>query len=346
MKPGLFVVAVCLLSVSALAQDETESSALERSLPPQKLQQLAESRDRAQEELRSTATDNLSSRISAAFRDPHGSVAIATMEQIVNYSGSYLLELRVEKVLRGDLPQTVAAKCTWMEGPWILRPPLGLQPIKPENGKRILAAFGDRSAPTRQGEPIYFQGVLNLDDRAEAALLPYALAAAEMDATATISGYEKNLTSENSAVRDIAFHRLMAAKDCPADARCEESIFNEIRTLLAAANPNQRMEGVLWLGQLADAIGDCRMRACKAPQFHAAPVRELLQAAVADQNVAVGDLAFQTLATLDFHKKENGGYCEEIVPAMRTVERYLYTGGKHVIGGSLAGSSVCLAAAR
>ena len=190
------------------------------------------------------------------------------------------------------------------------------------------------------------ESVLNLDDRAEAALLPYALGTAEMDATATTSGYEKDLTSENSAVRYLAFHRLMEAKGCPADANCEESIFNEIRALLVSQNPNVRMEAVEWLGELAGTIGNCRMQACKAPQFHVAPVRELLQSSEADENVAVGDVAFQFLATLDFHKKENAGYCEEIVPAMRMVKRYQYTGGKHVIGGSLSGSSVCLAAAR
>jgi hypothetical protein len=62
---------------------------------------------------------------------------------------------------------------------------------------------------------------------------------------------------------------------------------------------------------------------------------------IRDKNVAVGDLAFQHLATLDFHKKENAGYCEEIVPALRWVDRYPF-GGEHWIGGTLNGASTCV----
>jgi hypothetical protein len=101
------------------------------------------------------------------------------------------------------------------------------------------------------------------------------------------------------------------------------------------------MEGVEWLGQLSVAIQQCQVKACNGPQFPPEVVRELLQSAVADKNVAVGDRAFEYLATLDFHRKQNAGYCEEIVPALRRVERYPF-GGEHTIGGSLDDLSVCI----
>ena len=81
------------------------------------------------------------------------------------------------------------------------------------------------------------------------------------------------------------------------------------------------------------------------PEFHSEPARELLRKAVEDKNVAIGDLAFQYLATLDFHKKENAGNCEEIVPALRMVDRYPF-GGEHWIGGSLDAASTCMGPAQ
>ncbi len=176
-----------------------------------------------------------------------------------------------------------------------------------------------------------------MDDPAEAAYLPRAIAMAKMDADAARSGfsvYERGLINENAVARDLALHRLLHTKECLADSRCEESILAEVRHLLAKKNPNDRMQGVRWLGNLNELIQPCQVRTCAAPEFHSGPVRELLQTAVEDKNVAVGDLVFQYVATLDFHKKENAGYCEEIVPALRKVDRYPF-GGEHRIGGEI-----------
>jgi hypothetical protein len=141
-------------------------------------------------------------------------------------------------------------------------------------------------------------------------------------------------------IRDLALHRLLKAKECLAAAHCEESMLDQANRLLASHNPNERMEAVGWLGHLADLIGRCESMACPPTHFRRAPVRALLQRAVEDQNLSVGDEAFQYLATLDFHKKENAGYCLEIVPAMRRGQRYP-RGTNHIIGGRLGAASIC-----
>jgi len=336
MKSWYCLLTACLLAAPLLAQ--TEQSKLEASIPPAKLQKLIASREQAQAELRASGEDTLSPEILRGFLEPNGSIAIVKMEQVTTTDRvKFTLTLAVEKALRGTPPEKFPAECYWSDHPWPLRPPLGAQRIKPQTGKRILASFGAENSPTR------FHGILDLDNPAEAAFLPQAMAMAQMDADAMsgLSVYERGLMNENAVVRDLAVQRLLRARECLADAHCEESVLAEVRQLLASKNPNDRMEAVRWLGDLSELIQPCQVRACAAHEFHSEPVRELLRKAVEDKNVAIGDQAFQYLATLDFHKKENAGYCEEIVPALRMVDRYPF-GGAHWIGGPLNGASTCL----
>ena len=337
MNAGHCLVTVCLLVSSVLAQ--SEQSELEAHIPPAMLQELVASREQAQDELRRSGQDAVSPDILRAFLEPGGSVAIAKMEQVVTIDRmKFTFTLALEKALRGTTPQQVPVECYWSDRPWPLRPPQGAQRIKPQTGKRILASFAAQSGPDS------FRGILDLDDPTEAAFLPRAVVVAKMDADAATLGpsvYEIGLVNEATVVRDLALQRLLHTKECPADSHCEESILAEVRHLLESKNPNDRMEAVRWLGDISRTVQACQLRSCASPQFHAEPLRELLQRAVRDKNVAVGDLAFQHLATLDFHKKENAGYCEEIVPALRLVERYPF-GGKHWLGGPLNGASTCV----
>jgi hypothetical protein len=340
MKSGCWLLVAGLLAASVLAQ--TDRSKLEASIPPAKLQELIRSREQAQEELRNSGEDTLLPLILRGFLEPGGSMAIVKMDQVVTTDRvSFTLTLVVEKALLGTPLGKFPTECRWSDHPWPLRPPANAQRIKPQAGKRILASLGG------QNSPISFRGILDLDNPAEAAFLPQALAMAKMDADATTSGpsvYERGLANENAVVRDLALQRLLHTKECLAHWHCEESVLAEVRQLLANKNPNDRMEAVRWLGDLSELIQPCQVRSCAAPEFHSEPVRELLLKSVEDKNVAIGDQAFQCLATLDFHKKENAGYCEEIVPALRMVDRFPFGGG-HSIGGSLNGASTCMAPA-
>lgn len=337
MKSGYRLLAACLLAAPVLAQ--TDRSKLEASIPPARLQELIRSREQAQQELRNSGEDTLSPLILGGFLEPGGSMAIVKMDQVVTTDGiSFTLTLVVEKALRGTPPEKFPAECRWSDHPWPLRPPPNAQRIKPQTGKRVLASLRAQNSSTS------FRGILDLDNLLEAAFLPRALALAKMDADAATSGpsvYQRGLRNENAVVRDLALQRLLHAKECLADSHCEESVLTEVRQLLANKNPNDRMQAVRWLGDLSQLIQTCQVRPCDAPEFRSEPVSELLRKAVEDENVAIGDLAFQYLATLDFHKKENAGYCEEIVPALRMVDRYPF-GGEHWIGGALNGASTCM----
>lgn len=337
MKSGYCLLAACLLAAPVLAQ--TDRSKLEASIPPARLQELISSREQAQQELRNSGEDTLSPLILGGFLEPGGSMAIVKMDQVVTTDRiSFVLTLVVEKALRGTPPKKFPAECLWSDHPWPLRAPRNAQRIKPQTGKRVLASLD------AQNSSASFRGILDLDNPAEAAFLPRAMAMAKMDADAATSGpsiYQRGLRNENAVVRDLALQRLLHIKERLADSHCEESVLAEVRQLLANQSLNDRMEAVRWLGDLSRMIQTCQVRPCAVPGFHSEPVRKLLRKAVKDKNVAIGDLAFQYLATLDFHQNENAGYCEEIVPALRMVDRYPF-GGEHWIGGSLDATSTCM----
>lgn len=332
------IFAAHLLVGAAMAVAQTEESNLQSGISPGRLEKLLRSRERGDQELRRFGQETFSSQILSSFLQPRMSLAVVRINQIVATNKPLQVDLHVEKLLRGTFPDGLMVEWLWSSTPWVLRPPVGAQRIKPEAGKRILASFIEYDNRT------FVKGILDLSDPAEAAFLPGAVSAAQMDtvgATAGFSTYKNELTNGNVVVRDLALRRLATADQCRADRECEGSILAAVRHLLGSSNPNDRMEGVEWLDQLIVAIQQCQLKACNGHQFRPESVRQLLQSAVADKNVAVGDRAFEYLAALDFDEKQNAGYCEEIVPALRRVERYP-SWSEHMIGGSLSASSVCV----
>lgn len=341
LKIGYCAITAWLLVSPVLAQ--TERSKLEAGIPPAKLEELVASRRRAQEELHTSGADEISPWILRWFISPGASVAIVKMEQVIALGGDqYNVTLVAEKTLRGAPPAKISVDVHWSEQP--CRLVSSCERIKPLTGKRALGGLLVLD-DLAQSKPWLFAGILDLDNPKDVAFLPSALAAAKMDADAAISGssaYQAGLTSEDPVVHELAMQRLLVAKDCSAESHCEGSILSEIRRLLSSPNPDHRMQAVGWLGDLSGKIQSCQLHSCGPPEFHRKPVSELLKMAVKDKNVEVGDLAFEHLAKLEFSDKRNAGYCEEIVPALRTVDRYPFDGGEHWIGGRLSGTSICV----
>jgi hypothetical protein len=323
------------------ALGQTEQSAIEKSLRPAELERLVAARKEAQQEL-DIHEEPLPQAIARAFLTRDNSVAIVKMAQVLPTSEvSFKVTLELEKLLRGTAPSQLSLECYWSDHPWALRVPLGAQRIKPVAGRRMLASFSDLNGRAS------FAGILNLDDPKEAGFLPQAMTIAKMEidgVSGGIAAYKAALDSEASSVRDVAFQRLLPSGECAIGSDCERSLISEIQHLLRSGNPHDRMQAVRWLGDIGEAIGRCEIRTCEITHDRE-PVRRLLQTAMKDANVVVGDRAFQYLATLNFHTKDNAGYCEEIVPAVRRVQRY-QAGGAHWIGGRLDASSTCVGAIR
>jgi hypothetical protein len=131
-------------------------------------------------------------------------------------------------------------------------------------------------------------------------------------------------------------------RSCTIDAACEKDLVAAAERLLASEEANDRREAVNWLREMSDEIQAAEPGNAKQLGLAREPIRALLAKTVEDRNVAVGDEAFMVLEQLNFHVRENVGYCIEIVPAIRESERYPKSEKGRVIGGPLNGGSSCL----
>jgi hypothetical protein len=253
-------------------------------------------------------------------------------------TGLFTLHLRLKRILRGSLPESLLVQSAWHDGLWLMRPPFGWGRIKPEVGKRVVSAFY-----LEGGEPRGF-ATLDLGNPEEAKFFPAIEEFLRVESQAErgdISGLMGLLRHESWFVRTLAINRLSIAKLCLADASCEKVILASIRKELISKNPNERQLAVNGLRILVDSRSNAWRKQGSTPPFKAGPIRQLLNLAVNDANVAVGDEAFYVRVTLDFDRKENAGYCAEITPALREVKRYPF-GEQHIFGGTLSAGEFCI----
>jgi hypothetical protein len=331
----VLILAVCSPgSAATTPQTESDFSAA-------RVQSLVETRRTAQEELNHFPNPYVYLEITAALNSPGTPIAVVIIDKVARgENGVYSLQLRVERTLRGSLPQTMTVTSGWHEGMWVMRPPFGWNRIKPEAGKRVMAAFNfDR-------RNIMGPSTLDLDKPDEAKWVPDVEEFLRIEAKAgedNIALYLGVLLHRAWLVRYLALNRLVASKACRSSAACEHTILASIRKELASQNPNDRFQAVNHLRVLANSVTGNRFRTLPESRFKRSPIRALLLLAVADKNVAVGDEAFLQLATLDFDKKENIGYCGLITPALRKVEKRPET-QQGTIGGRLNAASICLPA--
>ncbi|HEY2360830.1 MAG TPA: hypothetical protein VGK36_06940 [Candidatus Angelobacter sp.] len=335
-------VAACVLilafcnpsSAATTPQTEPDFSAA-------RVQSLVETRRKAQEELNHFPNPYVYLEITSALDSPGMAIAVVIIDKVTRgENGVYSLQLRVERTLRGNLPQTMTVTSGWHEGMWGMRPPFGWDRIKPEPGKRVLAGFN------RDRRNIMGPYTLDLDNPEEAKWVRDIEEFLRIEAKAgedNFAPYLGVLLHRAWFVRYLALNRLVASKACRSSASCEHTILASIRKELASLNPNDRFQAVNYLRVLADSVARDRLRPLQEAGFKRGPIRALLMLAVADKNVVVGDEAFLRLATLDFDKKENIGYCGVITPALRKVEKRPET-QQGTIGGRLNAASICLPA--
>jgi hypothetical protein len=306
-------------------------------LSPLMIQKLVDSRQKAVEELR-RFPDHAFPEIAAMLSVAKAPIAIMRISKAIREkNGTYTLRLDVERTLRGKLPETLAVQSAWHEGMWLWWPPFGWDRIKPEPGKRVLAGFNVERWQVSNPR------TLDLSNPEEARWLPDIeefLHIESLAGDANATPYLNALLNRSWLVRFLALERLLSLNACKADPSCEKKILASIRHELASPNPNDRMFAVNGLRLMVEALAGAWRRS-RGPHFQAKPVRTLLQLAVADKNVFVGDLAFLYLAKLDFDGKENAGYCAVITPALRKIERVPDI-EKRPIGGPLNVALACV----
>lgn len=335
------VAACALILASCYTGSAAPAHQTEADLSAAEVQTLVQSRRKAQEELNHFPNPYVYVEITAALDSPGMAIAVVIIDKVTRgENGVYSLQLRAERTLRGNLPQTMTVTSGWHEGMWVMRPPFGWNRIKPEVGKRVMAGFNiDRTL-------ISDTQVLDLGNPEEAKWVPDVEEFLRVEAKAgedNLAPYLGVLLHHAWFVRYLALDRLVASTACRSTASCEHTILASIRKELASQNPNDRFQAVNHLRVLVDSVARNRFRPLHEARFKRGPIRALLMLAVADKNLVVGDEAFLRLAAFDFDKKENIGYCGVITPALRKVEKRPET-QQGTIGGRLNAASICLPA--
>jgi hypothetical protein len=310
--------------------------------PSSGIQKLWKSREKAQEELRRFPNQN-SPEINRVLGDSRAVIGIFRINDFTrDKTGIFTLHLQLERILRGTVPESLLVRrSAWYDdGPrmGLWRPPFGWDRIKPEVGKRVVSGFY-----LERGEPRGF-ATLDLDNPEEVKFFPAVEEFLRVESQAEhgdISGLMGLLLHESWFVRPLAIRRLSTSKICLMDASCERGILAGIRKELASKNPNERELAVNGLRILVESRRNTWRKQVTTSPFKAGPIRELLNLAVNDANVAVGDEAFYVRVTLDFDQKENAGYCAEITPALRQIKRYPF-GEQHTFGGTLNAGEFCI----
>jgi hypothetical protein len=341
---ALFAFSLVSLATVLSAYPQEEQSKMVAKLSPDQIRVLADSRDRAYAELRRNASAYDSGELSPALFKRDTDLAICKITRITPREPGrtdVTLTISLERNLRGEVPDEYTEETNLSPNPlsWIKGPAPAWVRIKAVEGKRFVVASSEFHGKRTN------TAVLDLDDAKETAKLAGAerfLKADAMSDAAGITPLLQALSDPAPLARDLAVRRLLRMNSCTTDATCERAMVAAAERLLTKEEPNDRREAVNWLREMSEAAQAAEPGNSKQPGLAREPIRALLARTVEDRNVAVGDEAFMVLEQLNFHVRENVGYCIEIVPAIRESERYPKSENGRVIGGPLNGGSSCL----
>ncbi|HMD07366.1 MAG TPA: hypothetical protein VKH63_07505 [Candidatus Acidoferrum sp.] len=313
-------------------------------LSSEQIRGLVDSRDRAYAELRRNASAYDSGGLFQALFKRDTNIAICKITKITRREpggADVTLTISLERNLRGEVPHEYIEETNLSPNPlsWIKGPPPQWVRIIPVEGKRIVVASSELQGKRTN------TAVLDLDDAGGSTKLAGAERFLKADATSAAPGTSlllQALADPAPLARDLAVRRLLQMNSCTTDAVCGKDIVAAAERLLASNEANDRREAVNWLREMGDEVQAAEPGNAKQSGLALEPIRAQLAKTVGDRNVAVGDEAFMALEQLNFHVRENVGYCIEIVPAIRASERYPISDKGRVIGGPLNGGSLCL----
>jgi hypothetical protein len=337
---GLSTFALAFIATASLAYPQEEQSKMVARLSSEQIRVLVDSRDGGYAELRRNASAYDSGELFQALFKRDTNIAVCKITKITRREPGgtdVTLTISLERNLRGEVPQEYTEETSLNPNPlsWIKGPAPAWVRIKPVEGKRIVVASSELHGKRTN------TAVLDLDDATGIAKLAGAERFLTADAgpeSVGITPFLQTLADPAPLARDLAVRRLLQMNSCTTAASCKKAIVVSAERLLAKEEANDRREAVNWLREMGDKIQAAEPGEGLARE----PIRALLAKTIEDPNVVVGDDAFMALEQLNFHVRENVGYCIEIVPAIRESERYPISEKGRVIGGPLNGGSSCL----
>jgi|GEM_PF-3175382 len=331
---SIVLAAVLLAGIPLLGQEAQRIPSIFGDLSPEQLKAIHESRRLAQEQLNRQSPAFETPNIATALEFRWYLIAIAKIVAVQLPDGSTpktIVRFHVEQLIKGN--EQVAdfdVESQWIPGP----PAPGDGPFFAVSNYRPTAL--DRSEPTignryilgftlaySTGKFVSVPGVIDLEDHSQSELIGSMQRFLTIDSSAERSGFAPYLVMlEDKApwIRDIAVHRLTSSEACNASPICEEKFSEVVKRQLRSDSPNERQQTVdwlVWIDSVSRNEGPRKGMVDGLPLLPDSKIRVLLNEAIEDPNLSIGDRAFQYREEFDFYRTKSPGDCFTIVPSLR-----------------------------
>lgn len=248
-----------------------------------------------------------------------------------------IIAFHVEQLLRGESAVTdFNVESHWnprKEEPLIMANfnyrETALDKSEPKAGNRYILGY---TLDYGMEKFVFVPGVVDLEDPAQDEMAANVRRFLSLDAESGLRGDETYLDALDDKVpwiRDIAVHRLTDSASCNASPQCAVRFEAAVERELRSDVPNEREEAIAWLIWV-DSVAKLEKKRSGhvggLPILPDSRLRALLDEAVQDRNVELGDRAFQARETFDVERNGSPGDCFEIVPALRKAALWQ---GKH-----------------
>jgi hypothetical protein len=329
---SIFVMLLAsLLCPCDWSQEASEGPNMFGGLNSGELDALVASRTAARKELAENATAFDTPGIANALGSERYLIVIARISSVqlpTNADGRTIIAFHVEQLLRGESEVTDFR----VESRW-----------NPRKAKLLIVTdFNYRETALDKSEPrvgdryilgytldygvekfVFVPGVVDLQDSAQTEMIANVRRFLNLEAEAGLHGYEIYLDALDDKapwIRDIAVHRLTSSDACNASPLCGEKFVAAVRRELHSDLPNERGEAIAWLIWV-DSVAKLEKKrkgyVDGLPILPDPELRALLDEAVHDRNVELGDQAFQAREMFDVYRNGSPGGCFEIVSALR-----------------------------
>lgn len=337
---GLSVLAIAFCcAMQSRAQAPLESKNISGDLGADRLNALSDARRAAQKELDEKRAAFDTPGIANALEAGFYLIAIAriTAVQLPNDTTPRTrVTFQVEQFLRGesdvkrfDVESRWAPKSpTSDEGPQIIVASnyreTALDKSRPKEGDRYLLGYTQEYGNV---DPVFVSGVVDLQDPSQAELTGNVTRFLAMENEANLNGFETYLDGLDDKapwIRDIAIHKLTKSDSCNASPKCAERFLAVVKRGLESDTPNERQEALFWLVWVDSVSRSEKARGVSPgglPVLPDSALRVLFDAATKDQNLVVGDEAFQYEQMFELHRTGSPGDCFVIVPELRKSAR-------------------------
>lgn len=330
------IFAVVLLSAMPMwCQAPLESPTAFGDLSAAQLSQITESRQAAKKELaaQSAAFSTPSIAIPLGFHSYLIARAKITAVQLPNATTlRTTVSFHVEQLLRGESQITdFDVESRWAPKPetngdgsisfnGAINQETALDLAEPKVGAQYILGY---TLAYSSGKPVFAPGAIDTEDPAQSELISNMERFLALESEAGPFGFAPYLEALEGRVpwiRDIAVHRLSLSRACNASPVCTERFSFVVKRQLQSNSPNEREKAVEWLIWVDSVSRGKIMHEGNADGLPILPdsiIRTLLDAAIGDPNLMVGDRAFEAREMFETLRNGSPGDCFEIVPELR-----------------------------